>query len=68
MPSAPTPSTVQNLSKRIGLQKGCVTVPSVQFTGNKDKLGAERRWGDRVKQHVSSVVKGRCDGADAARL
>eukprot|EP00965_Chrysotila_dentata_P005606 184500-Pleurochrysis_carterae.AAC.2 len=51
-----TPSVAKRLSKKAGLQSGC------------EKPAAKRRWGNRVKQHVSCAVKGRCEDADGARL
>eukprot|EP00965_Chrysotila_dentata_P110705 3657832-Pleurochrysis_carterae.AAC.4 len=59
---------MKKLSRRVGLQDGCVSVPTTEFNGDKDKFAAMKRWGDRVKRHVAPVVQGRCESTDGARL
>eukprot|EP00965_Chrysotila_dentata_P105487 3483993-Pleurochrysis_carterae.AAC.1 len=62
-------SKSQRLARQVGLQAGCISVPStIEFSGNKSKGQALKCCGDRVKRHVASVVGGRCDDADGARL
>eukprot|EP00965_Chrysotila_dentata_P208544 6184757-Pleurochrysis_carterae.AAC.1 len=61
-------SAVPRLAKQVGLDNRRVTPPSTLFAGDQANPFAFKHWADRVKKHVSTVLRGRCDTVDHARL
>ena len=52
----------------VGIEATHAKVPDRTFAGDEETPSAERGWADRVKRHVKSVLRGRCDTPASANL